>query len=81
MTDERDRIPLIFQAALASVPLLFIGLPAWLLVVLLRLFDIDASVPVGIVMACVLPVALPCSSRNPRNLACADKVRAKVAEG
>ena len=58
MADERDRIPLIFQAALASTPLLFIGLPAWLLVVVLRLFDIDWSVPVGVVMACVLPVAL-----------------------
>ena len=58
MADDRDRIPLIFQAALASTPLLFIGLPAWLLVVVLRLFDIDWSVPVGVVMACVLPVAL-----------------------
>ena len=58
MADERDRVPLILQAALASAPLLFIGLPAWILVVLLGLFDIDARVPVGIVMACVLPVAL-----------------------
>ena len=58
MADDRDRIPLIFQAALASTPLLFIGLPAWLLVVLLRLFDIDARWPVGVVMACVLPIAL-----------------------
>ena len=58
MADDRDRIPLIFQAALASTPLLFVGLPAWLLVVVLRLFDIDARWPVGIVMACVLPFAL-----------------------
>ena len=43
MADGRDRIPLIFQAALASTPLLFIGLPAWLLVVILRLFDIDGE--------------------------------------
>ena len=58
MADDRDRIPLIFQAALASTPLLFLGLPAWLLVVVLRLFDIDWRVPVGVVMACVLPIAL-----------------------
>ena len=58
MADERDRVPLILQAALTSTPLLFIGLPAWIVVILLRLFDIDARVPVGIVMACVLPIAL-----------------------
>ena len=58
MTDERDRVPLILQAALVSTPLLFIGLPAWILVVILQLFDLDARWEVGVVMACVLPVAL-----------------------
>lgn len=58
MADERDRVPLILQAALVSAPLLVIGLPAWLLVVVLQLFDIDARLTVGVVMACVLPIAL-----------------------
>ena len=58
MAADRDRVPLILQAALTSTPLLFIGLPAWILVILLQLFDIDARVPVGIAMACALPIAL-----------------------
>jgi hypothetical protein len=58
MSDERDRVPLILQSALVAAPLLFIGLPAWILVIVLQLFDIDARAEVGIAMACVLPVAL-----------------------
>jgi uncharacterized membrane protein YoaK (UPF0700 family) len=58
MSDERDRVPLLLQSALVATPLLFIGLPAWILVIVLQLFDIDARAEVGIVMACVLPIAL-----------------------
>jgi hypothetical protein len=58
MSNDTDRVPLIFQSALVSAPLMFIGLPAWILVVILQLFDIDILMEVVIVMACVLPIAL-----------------------
>jgi quinohemoprotein ethanol dehydrogenase len=58
MSDDKQLPPLVMQAALVSTPLLFIGLPAWVVTILLRLFDIDASVVIGSVMACVLPVAM-----------------------
>lgn len=58
MSDDKQLPPLVLQAALVSTPLLFIGLPAWVVTILLQLFDVDARPTIGIVMACVLPVAL-----------------------
>jgi hypothetical protein len=50
--------PLLVQAAFLATPMLFLGLPLWIVELVLRLLDLDARTILFGVGACVIPPAV-----------------------